>query len=70
MKKRGYPLYEACEFFDHCTGEKGGKRKDCGDCELHPRSARIFTPAFILQLLLQLLICFICGALLAFLQKG
>lgn len=70
MKKRRYPLYEACEHFYHCTGEKGGYRKDCGYCPLHPRAARIFTPRFLFQCFLTSFLCFLAGALMLLLVKG
>lgn len=64
MKKRKYPLHKACEHFDYCAGEKGHERKDCGYCPLHPRAARIFTPTFVFQLILQILLYFLLGAFL------
>ena len=64
MKKRGYPLHEACQFFGYCTSKEGKNRKDCGDCPLHPRAARIFTMPFVLKLLVHGLIGFLLGALL------
>ena len=63
MKKRGYPLYKACEHFRYCTSEEGGNRKDCGYCPLHPRAARILTPAFVLQCGLQIILMFLLGML-------
>lgn len=68
MKERSYPLYEACEHFSYCTSEKGRNRKDCGHCPLHPRASRIFTPTFVLQLFLQVLLCFLAGAVCAVLK--
>lgn len=65
MKKRKYPLHKACKYFGYCTSEEGENRKDCGNCPLHPRAARVFTPTFILQLILQILLCFLLGVLTA-----
>ena len=64
MKKRKYPIHKSCEHFDYCAGEKGHERNDCGYCPLHPRAARIFTPTFVLQLILQILLYFLLGAFL------
>lgn len=64
MKQPEYPLHEACEFLSYCASEEGGNRKNCGDCPLHPRAARVFTPTYILQLILTAVILFLCGAVI------
>lgn len=70
MKKRKYPLHEACDHFNYCTSKEGGNRKDCGYCPLHPRAFRVFTPTFVLQCILTILIVFFIGALFCFLAKS
>ena len=68
-----YPLHKACKYFDYCTSKEGKNRKDCGDCPLHPRASRVFTPMFVISLIAQILFSFFIGAVLTalfFLAKG
>lgn len=63
LKPPKFPLYVDCKFFDHCTGEEGGNRKDCSFCPLHPQAA----PTVVLQCCIMVFLAFLFGlAFMAF----